>query len=495
MRDCCAGSLTRTQGLSYGLPLLSLYFLFGPISILQGIYAKYFGVALTTIAAVLLIARLFDAMSDLLIGYFSDLYCVRRGSRKPFIVVGAILFTISSWFLYVPFGFDPMQSNNSSVSTEYLLAWFLVFYFSYTLFEIPHIAWGSDLASDSQEKNTVYGMRSLFVFLGSLLFFSVPLLPFFETSEFTPQTLRWSVIVAGVVMLPMLYLCIKQVPNRYVSPLVSSQINHSIPKESMRVVLKSVFSNKPLLILNSAHVCTGFGAGMYIALLYVFADAYLDLGEYIAIVYAISFALGMASLKLWLLLANRFGKQNTWMLALILVVAGIVGTGALSPENTGWYELLLCKTLVACGFSAFSMLVPSLLSDIVDYGTWKFGTDRAATYFSLYTFVNKTAGALGTSLGLAIAGWAGFDPAATTHSDSTIKGLSLALVWIPALFAVLSIVCISFIPITARRHEMIRRRLISRRDHADSFMASALDSHIKKDALASSDTAPPLMNT
>ena len=67
-------ALTQFQGIAYGLPLLSLYFLFGPITLLQGIYAKHFGLGLTIIASVLLIARVFDAVTDPLIGYCADRY-------------------------------------------------------------------------------------------------------------------------------------------------------------------------------------------------------------------------------------------------------------------------------------------------------------------------------------------------------------------------------------------------------------------------------------
>ena len=116
-------------------------------------------------------------------------------------------------------------------------------------------------------------------------------------------------------------------------------------------------------------------------------------------------------------------------------------------------------TLIFSGFATFSLILPSLLSDIIDYGTWKFGKDRAATYFSLSTFINKTVAALGAAMGLAIAGWTGFDPSAAFHSDASIIGLRLSVAWIPALIIVLSIIFIALIPITVRRHALIRRRL------------------------------------
>ena len=122
-------SLTQPQALAYGLPLLPLYFLYGPIAILQGIYAKHFGLALTTIATVLFVARLFDAVSDPIIGYCADRYHARRGNLKPFVISGGVLFIVASWFLYVP---------PTDVSCGYFLVCFLAFYLAYTLFEIPN---------------------------------------------------------------------------------------------------------------------------------------------------------------------------------------------------------------------------------------------------------------------------------------------------------------------------------------------------------------------
>ena len=305
--------------------------------------------------------------------------------------------------------------------------------------------------------------RSVF-FLGGLLFYAMPLLPWFESTEFTPETLKWSVMAAGLLMLPMLYLCVKTVPEK--SQL--SVDNHCHPtdgkrkKESLRSVLRAIFNNKPLRLLTAAHTCTGFGSSMCYTLLFFFADAYLGLGKEFALAFVISFGLSIVTLKLWYALAMRWGKQVSWMTGMALVVIGMLCTLLLSPETTGWIELLFCMTLISGGFAAFNIMVPSLLSDIVDYGTWQSGTNRAATYFSLYTFINKTVGALGGAAGLAIAGWYGFEPTLSTHSEETIIGLRLGFSWIPAVMILLSIVFINYIPITARNHAAICRRLDAR---------------------------------
>ena len=73
--------LSNWQILAFSAPSVGMVFLTAPMSIVQGVYAKYFGVPLTTLAGILLLCRLFDAFSDPLMGYFSDRYRARTGTR------------------------------------------------------------------------------------------------------------------------------------------------------------------------------------------------------------------------------------------------------------------------------------------------------------------------------------------------------------------------------------------------------------------------------
>ena len=141
-------------------------------------------------------------------------------------------------------------------------------------------------------------------------------------------------------------------------------------------------------------------------------------------------------------------------------MAAIV-TAFLEPEQADLMTLSLVMILVY--ISALGAIGPALLSEIIDYSTWKFGVDRSATYFALFTFAAKTAVAVGTSLGLAIAGWYGFDAAASEQSAQAVFGLRLAACWLPTLFMLSSIVVFSVIPMNAYRHRIIRRRLDARR--------------------------------
>ena len=77
--------------LCFTFPQVGLILLFVPTTILAGIYAKYFGLSLAELGSITLLARIFDAVTDPLVGYWSDRVRERTGSRKVFIVAGGLI--------------------------------------------------------------------------------------------------------------------------------------------------------------------------------------------------------------------------------------------------------------------------------------------------------------------------------------------------------------------------------------------------------------------
>ena len=450
---------TFSDYLHYSMPQIAVVWLMAPISVVQGVYAKYYAISLTTLATVILFSRIFDAVTDPLIGYFSDRYRRRTGTRKPFILVGGLLMTLSAYCLYVPF----------DVSIIYFVCWFMVFYLAHTLFEVPHNAWASELALTSGQKSTVYTFRSIAGYLGLALFYSIPLLPIFETPDITPATLKVTVIAATVLMLPLLFLCMIKTPNgafdtppnQTSAPKLRS-IRHRV--DEIRVFFASILCNKPLLIFFAAYLFIGLGLGMWYGLIFIYVDSYLGLGGLFAQMFLLAFVAGILATPAWGKLAILLGKKTTLVLAVVLLMASFSYTAVLRPEDTGFSELMVLKITNTLGLACLMAIAPAMLSEIIDYSTWKFHSEKAATYFSLYAFISKTNTATGAGLSLAIAGWYGFDATATVSTQSTegVRGLMLAMVWCPLVFSLLALVLLALSPINARRHLIIRRCLDAR---------------------------------
>lgn len=450
-----AKTLSTLQQISYTLPVLGTIFLFGPASLLQGIYATYFGLSLTTIAMVLLIARVFDAVTDPLIGYLSDYCYVRTGSRKVFVGLGGLLVIISAYFLYVPV--DPSSLDTSTqVSAIHFLVFYLLFYLSMTVFEIPHMAWGAELTVTPAERNSLFSWRAGAASIGAWLFYAVPLLPIFESNKITPQTLQWTVLASAFLILPTLLICLAVVPKQRgeVHKCSTVRISYASPRLSMLI------KNKPLLLFLVVSLFTGMSNGMFWTMSFIYINSYLGLGEHYALVTLSLFIVGTLSIKFWYLVAFHLNKKTAWALGTGFFLVSIFAMAWLNPDEGHFYYLLLINIFAGCGLMAGTAIAPSILSDIIDYSRCQFNADCSASFFSIFLLTGKASMALGSAVALLIAGWYGFDPSfSATNSQNAIMGLRVATIWLPVLIGLISIGCILLLPNIEQRHDIIQRLL------------------------------------
>lgn len=440
--DTAGGTLTLSSLLAYSMPVGITSFLVIPTAgILQGVYAKYYGLELTTIAIVLLIARVFDGVVDPVIGYLSDRSRERSGSRKPWVVSGGIGMVICAYFLLSP---------SYSVTAASFLFWLMAFYLAWGLFEIPHIAWGSEITGDYVERSRVYSARAVFATLGSIAFFALPLLPIFGDSQYTPETLRMGVLISSVFMIASLYFLLLRSPD--------GEVVESHKEDNLRSMIHSIVCNKPLLLFVATYFTAGLGLGMFGGLLFIYLDSYLQLGDQIAMIFLLGSFSGLVAIPLWLMFIRKTSKTLAWGLSMasyVLLIGAMIfiepGTGLIAP-------LFVICALFFSG-ACQGVVAPAILADIVDYGMWKFGRDRAATYFSFYMLITKVNVGISSALGLTIIGLYHFDPTMTIHSEEAVSGMRLALIVIPAFFILLSLIFILLTPINKRRHAIIRKRL------------------------------------
>ena len=181
--------------------------------------------------------------------------------------------------------------------------------------------------------------------------------------------------------------------------------------------------------------------------------------------FCVSYGLGALSTWLWYRLANCWGKKIVVGLGMLLALSGILSVSLLSPE-LDWFLLVISVTLLYVGTSGADSIEPSLLADIIDYGTWKFGYDQSATYFAINKMASKLSMAIGGGFSLAIAGWYGFDPTNRLNTDEAVQSLYLAIAWLPAPFILIAMGLVSLISINERRLKIIRRSLEGRKTRA-----------------------------
>jgi Na+/melibiose symporter-like transporter len=438
--------LPRRVLAAYAAPAFAQALIHGPAAtIIQGIYGKHFGVSLAAIATVLLIARIFDAVTDPIIGYLSDRFATRWGRRKPWLVCGSLVAVVACWFLYNPGG---------PVSVGYFLFWFLMAYLGWTISEIPYRAWMAEITQDYDERTRLATWRTFALYAGITAFYGMPYLPLFETTEFTPETLRATAIFAAIALPTMAIIAVTLVP--------SGAESRAGPTPRLRDAWPAIVRNKPFLLLTLIFMVGGLGGGMAYGMLFFFVDGYLKLGASLGLVFMLGAPVGALSMPFWGAVARRIGKQKTWAVSYLL--SGTVMLCHLlipvGPAGQPW--LIACFVGLFVVSPAGAIITAAMLADVVDYGRWKFRVDYAGSYFALQTMMEKAVAGVGAAVGLAIAAAFGFDPTLAEQSPSGTFGLLLAMPLLPALMTLLTLPFIWRFPIDERRQRLIVRRLEQR---------------------------------
>ncbi|HSW12835.1 MAG TPA: MFS transporter [Solimonas sp.] len=431
----------------FALPGILQGFMHAPAqSILQGIYAKESGLALVALGGAVLLVRVCDIATDLLIGYFSDRGAERGISRKWWMSAGTAVTVVALWFLFRP----PPQ-----VSIAYYGGWFLMANIGWSLCEIPYRSWSLEFSPEAKQRTRITTWIAMATMVGSVLFYVVgPAgkgLGLLKTGELNMETLGLTAILV-VLLLPLLNAyTLWKVPDGQ----SRAASGHRPPPESARLLLASVLGNVPLmrliLVFSVCNLMTGLSGS--VSLLYM--TNYLGLGAEANLVLALALPISMLGLPLWGWLAQRYPLQRVWAIGLGMAGLSYTGMGLLPPNpGTLLYGLVATFTV----FFALSTLIaaPVILGDIIDYGKEKYGVDRAGLYVSFQTQVIKAVNALAAGGGLIFLGWMGFDAskAGAELTAQAVFSLKLTAAWAPALGMISAGLLLWFLPISAESRRL-----------------------------------------
>ncbi|MCM2310854.1 MAG: MFS transporter [Steroidobacteraceae bacterium] len=427
--------------IAFGLVNLPLSMLMSPTAaVLPNFYLDYSAVTLAGLATATLVARLFDGLTDPLIGLLSD----RSGRRKPWMIAGACLVAAGAWFLYNP-------SRDAGVG--HLLAWYLVVTLGWTLLEIPHTAMAAELSRDYHERSRIAFWRQLLGFAGGVLFMASPLLLQTGSTKFTPDVMRViAVFIIVGVPAAVLLLC-RTVPE----PVRRVRAQRIRPADLYRALLET----PPLRYFLATQVLFGLATGAVASLFVIYASRYLGLADkvpHIALPMTLAMALGM---PLWLQVMKRVEKHRAWSGAAVGMICALAAVPALEPGPGALRPMIVIMACFGFFLGLSSIALPSLLADIVDYDAWRNRQERAAIFFSFQSIVTKLNQGVGGAIALAIPAAFGFDPQAPITPAAAL-GLKVAFVAWPGLLLVPMLVLAWRYPLGRRQHGILARRLATR---------------------------------
>ncbi len=440
-------SLSRWRLLAYGAPgfpgavvLLPLYVY------LPAYYADDLGLGLAWVGAMLLAARLWDMVTDPLIGILSDRWRLPFGRRKPWLVLGTPLVIVSAF---------PLFLAESGVTAWELLVWTSLLYLGATMISLPHNAWGAELSSDYHTRSRITGVREGLVVLGTLAAASLPaILP--GGTKTTVQVIPYALACVLPITVLLATLCVPEAAARRRPPAA---------RRSWRRAWKVVRTNRPFVLLIAAYLVNGIANGLPATLFLMFARHVLEATEWQEGLLLLSYFLcGILSIPLWLACSRKLGKHRAWMLAMALscvffAVVPLLGAGDV------WLFLAVCLATGLC-LGADLTLPASMQADVVDLDRLRTGESRAGLFFSVWGMATKLALALAVGIAYPLLELFQFDPQAEAHQPLGLFALAALYAWLPVALKLGAIALFSAYPIDQATQERIRG-LIARR-HANS---------------------------
>ncbi len=423
-------------------------------------YSNVFGLSLTHAGTLLLITKLYDAISDPVMGMIADRTQTRWGKYRPYLLWCAIPFAICGVLAFT----TPSGSYGFKHAYAYLS--YILMMTAYTAINVPYGAMLGVLTPDPREKTVFSSFRMFFAYAGSFIALAIfePLQKFFQglgSGVSVPASWQYSIAVVGVICAVLFILCFAMTREK-VQIAPPEKGSSSVTKD-----LKNLVANGPWwLLLVAAIGILLFNSIRGGAAAYYFKDvvgksAIFTCGIYLAV----GEVANMLGVALAVPLADRIGKKAAYIVSLVAAAVLSVFIAFIPMTRGGLWTLLGLQTMIGLATGVTLPLLWSMFADIADYSEYTHGSASTGLIFSSSSMAQKFGGAFGSALILWVLAAFGYDTAETAvQTASAVTGLKAMMSYIPTLGALIAIVVMFFYPLTDKKMAEVSAALAAKRE-------------------------------
>ncbi len=414
--------------------------------------------------------RIFDAITDPVMGFISDNTSSKYGRRRPYIFVGAIL---SAIFFVLLWQMD--ENNTATFNFWYFLIMSLVFLIGNTMFATPLVGLGFEMTTDYNERTKLMAFSQT---VGLIAWVIVPwfwpMIPnenLFESQAIGIRTLALYVGL-GCLLLGIL------------PAIFCRGIDAGNMKDRKKLSLTSIFSNlkdliasigeavknKPFmklcgatfLVFNGYQIVASFS--FFIIVFYLFNGDYGATGTWpawfgsIGALVSAFFVIPIVSA-----MATKWGKKNAFIIATAISIVGyIIKWWTFTPDNP--WLMFIPIPLMSFGLGSLFTLMMSMTADVCDLDELINGMPRKeGTFGALYWWVVKLGQGLALVFGGIVLQFIGFDGGLANQSEETLFNLRIADIVFPVVTAALAIWVMWKYSLSEDRAKEIKAQLEERR--------------------------------
>ncbi|WP_105614444.1 MFS transporter [Vallitalea okinawensis] len=445
--DSSSAKLKMREKLGYASGDLACNLVYQAISMFLLIfYVDVYGLSPIQTSILFVVARIWDAINDPIMGLIVDKTHTRWGKFRPYLLFGAIPFGIIGVLCFTTPDFNEVGK------VIYAYVTYIGLGMIYTVVNVPFGALSSSMTQDSNERTSIAAMRTFFATTaGAIIAIGLPKMIAALGNGNEALGYQLSMIILSIFGIILLYVSFFSAKERY------SNTDPNAPKITIKTTAQMIKSNRPLLIICLLFVVL-FGnmtiAGSVGTLYFKYNLQRYDLFGLNA---ALGMILNMLIIPFVPMLAKRFEKKKLLMIALVI---NIIRPLSMIGDNI---PVIFIGTVVgSIGAGILAGLIWGLVPDTIEYGEWKTGVRAEGAVYAATGFFFKLGMALGGLLPGFVMDWTGY-VANATQTPLALFGIKLLIMGVPLILSIAMLLIMRFYELDTKTYSEIVEELNQRK--------------------------------
>ncbi len=459
------------QKIAFGFGMLANQMFPAVISIFIVVLVQNLGFPGWMWGVVSLVPRLFDAITDPIMGFISDNTKSKWGRRKQYVLLGAVIMGISfiiMWQLY--------KDNTVDYNFTYFLLWSLVFYVGLTIFSVPYVAMGYEMSNDFHERTNIMAVAQ---FIGQWAWVIAPWFwvimddkSFFESGEVAVRELAiWVGIICMVfAMIPAIFIKSKSTLNEKYDSITFKNILKSLHTifilnfgQALKIKAFRKLCVATFLIFNAFNTVAAFT--YFIIVFFLFNGAtgpdgawwwptlFGSVGALVTTFLVIPVVTQMS---------KKIGKKKAFIVSQSVSIIGYIMLWFLFIPGKP-YLFLFALPFFSFGIGGLFTLMMSMTADVIDLDELNTGKRREGIFGAIYWWMVKFGFGIAGGLSGVIFSVIGWESGGATQSEEALFGLRLFFSGLPILGTLIAIYIMWDYDLSEEKAGEIRAKLETRK--------------------------------
>jgi GPH family glycoside/pentoside/hexuronide:cation symporter len=401
------------------------------------------GLAAALAGTAVMLGKIWDAVTDPVMGYLSDRTLSRWGRRRPYLLFGAVPMALTMWFFFT----SPGIKNPLALTVWASLA-LMVLNTASTIINIPYSSLTPELTDDYHERTSLNGYRFGCAVFGTIIGAAAvqPIVGIFPNQKMGFSALG---LILGLIIALTTLLTFWGTREKKYTP-------KDIPTKGFFATYKDVFLNRPYVLLLVTYALHLMGITFLQGILVYYTKYIYHREELTTPAMIILLLTAMIFIPISVLVSKRIGKKRTYQICFAILSSACLVIFAIGHRlGPNFFLGIMIYAGAGVGFSYVAPF--AMAPDAIEYDAVRTGERKEGAYYGIWTFIAKMGQSLAVFLSGIILSLGGYI-ADALQSSTSILAIRIIIGPLPALILIGAMVLIQFYPLDEKTYQAIVAR-------------------------------------